>query len=541
MAQKDPETLEIRPSELLQLLERVQGVLPSSDYEVLALLVKTFLELIQVLENKKASIARLRSILFGAKTEKTRNAAGKDRDGGGKARRKKKKKKKKRKGHGRNGVDAYPDAKKIPVAHETLKAKQICPGCSKGKLHCLPSGKELRIKGQPLLEATVYEQERLRCALCGLVFTAKLPKEAGTKKYDEAAGGIIAMLKYGMGLPFYRLEKFQDALNVPVPASVQWEIVEEMARRFDPAFRELIRQAAQAQVLYNDDTGMKVLDLAAKANGEDATEESTGGTNDKKRKGMYTSAIVATDPGYKIALYFTGHQYAGENLKDVLAHRAEELPAPIQMCDALLSRNLPGDLETIVANCIAHARRRFFEVEPQFPDECQHVLEELAQVYGVDELAKKSGLTAEERLELHQKESGPVMERLQTWLQAQLDEKKVEPNSGLGKAIKYFLNHWERMTLFLRKPGAPLDNNICERAIKIAILHRKNSYFYKTKRGAAVGDLFMSFIQTCRLNEVNPFECFIELQKNEAKMREKPWEWMPWNYKATLARGSPPG
>src|SRR5215831_4964418 len=95
--------------------------------------------------------------------------------------------------------------------------------------------------------------------------------------------------------------------------------------------------------------------------------------------------------------------------------------------------------------------------------------------------AQEQGLSPEERLRFHQDHSEPVMERLRAWLRAQFEEKRVEPNSGLGAAITYLLKHWTRLTLFLRQAGAPLDNNICERALKKAIRHRKNSLFYKTE------------------------------------------------------------
>ena len=123
------------------------------------------------------------------------------------------------------------------------------------------------------------------------------------------------------------------------------------------------------------------------------------------------------------------------------------------------------------------------------------------------------------------------MEKLKEWFDVQFEEKKVEPNSGLGYAIKYMLNHWNELTLFLRQPGAPLDNNVCERALKKAILNRKNALFYKTERGARVGDLYMSLIHTCELCGANPFDYLCTLRENSAAVAEQPALWMPWNYK----------
>jgi transposase len=238
--------------------------------------------------------------------------------------------------------------------------------------------------------------------------------------------------------------------------------------------------------------------------------------------------------GYRVALFFSGRRHAGENLAQVLKHRAEQLPPPIQMCDAL-SRNLPGELQTIVAHCLAHARRRFVDVYDRFPEPCRHLLESLAVVYRNDAVARKRRLSPEARLHLHQEASRPMMQELHDWLTRQLDEKRTEPNSALGGAIGYMLRHWDRLTLFLREAGAPLDNNVCERALKKAILHRKNSLFYKTRNGASVGDLFMSLIYTCQMNQANPFDYLTQLQRHAEALAASPERWMPWNYREAMA------
>jgi hypothetical protein len=237
-------------------------------------------------------------------------------------------------------------------------------------------------------------------------------------------------------------------------------------------------------------------------------------------------------------LFFSGRKHAGENLVDVLAQRAADLGPPIQMADAL-SRNLPADFKTILANCLAHGRRQFVDVAASFPEPCLYVLETLGKVYKHDAVARKRDLSPEERLHFHQAESGPLMKELKTWLTRQFEERLVEPNSGLGKAISYLLKHWKKLTLFLREPGAPLDNNVCERALKRAILHRKNALFYKTQKGAHVGDLFMSLIHTCQLNGADPFDYLTALQRHAEALRSNPQAWMPWNYREPLEDPGP--
>ncbi|MCP4286723.1 MAG: transposase, partial [Gammaproteobacteria bacterium] len=262
--------------------------------------------------------------------------------------------------------------------------------------------------------------------------------------YDAASAAMIALLKYGSGMPFYRLEQLQGSCGVPLPASTQWEIAEQMADQIYPVYPELIRQAARGDVIHNDDTTMKILALMQENDQQDQSE----------RKGIFTTGIVSTINDQKIALFYTGRKHAGENLADLLQQRHSGLSPPIQMCDAL-SRNTSDAFKSILANCLAHGRRKFVEVALNFPEPCGYVIETLAQVYKNDQIAKEQDMTADQRLHFHQSESGPLMKKLQTWLNDQLDQNKVEPNSGLGQAISYMLNHWPALTLFLRVPKAP--------------------------------------------------------------------------------------
>jgi transposase len=176
------------------------------------------------------------------------------------------------------------------------------------------------------------------------------------------------------------------------------------------------------------------------------------------------------------------------------------------------------------------------EVADNFPAESKKALDIFADVYKAEAEAQKLGLSPAERLAYHQTHSEPRMKELEEWIAAQFAERRVEPNSGLGKALKYLENHWEKLTLFLRVVGAPLDNNVVERALKKAILQRKNSLFYKTENGAAVGDMFTSFIHSCELNEVNAYDYLIEVQKHADEASRNPAQWMPWNYRETLGK-----
>jgi transposase len=530
-----PERLNVTNEELEALLEGVRAPLGEASYQKLQAAIRTLSYVTELLETREATLEKLRRLLCHSSTEKTEKVlkqAGIETDDKKHTPPGEHTPKRKAPGHGRNSAAAYRGARKVEVPHGSLNAGDPCPdGQCGGKVYPQREpGVLVRIKGQAPIAATVYELEKLRCNLCGDMFTAAAPEDAGEEKYDETAASMIALLRYGSGFPWYRLEGLQENLGIPLPVATQCEIVKETAAQIQPVGDELIRQAAQGGVVHNDDTSMRVLSLD-----RDAASDADIAA---ERTGVFTSGIVSIGEGYRIGLYFTGRKHAGENLADVLKQRAAGLEAPIQMCDAL-SRNLPKlpeKLEIIIGHCLAHARRHFVEVTPHFPQECRFVLESLGEVYRNDETARAQCMASEQRLRFHQEHSGPVMEKLHIWLDAQFDERRVEPNSGLGAAISYLLKYWERLTLFLRQPEAPLDNNVCERALKKSILHRKNSLFYKTRNGARVGDLFMSLIHTCELNGADPFDYLNQLQRHAEELKQTPSEWMPWNYRATLAR-----
>jgi transposase len=549
-----PEIVEMVPSEFEELARRAeQGAFEPADYAKIGRVLKAYLYVLGLIETKKTTIERLRKLLFGAKTEKTANVVGRETRTNGAQEGEtgasapeaspaaRSDKKAKKPGHGRNGGQDYAGGTRVKVRHAMLKPGDLCPQCPGGKVYQMPSGTLIRLTGQPPVAATIYELEKLRCNLCGEIFRAKPPAEAGAEKYDASAVSIVAMMKYGLGFPFHRLDRMQEDLEIPLPASTQWEIVAAGYESLTPVHEEFIRQAAQGELVHHDDTNVKILELmgdGAKQKAFDDSREENGADGvDPERKGLFTSGVVAVSGEKRIALFLSGRRHAGENLVEVLRQRAAELPPPIQMCDAL-SRNMPSELKTIVANCLAHGRRQFVEVNEQFPDECRYVLEALKQVYHNDAVARKDNLSAKDRLLFHQTHSSPVMENLRDWLKQQFDDHLVEPNSGLGAAINYLRKHWEKLTLFLRVAGAPLDNNICERALKKAILHRKNSLFYKTQNGAKVGDLYMSLIHTCELNNVNPFDYLTELQRHADDVASAPAAWLPWNYHLQLGRGT---
>jgi len=526
-----PEKIDISPQELEALLERVEsGSLAPGDFELIKAMAETISFLSSAVDKKGAQLARMLRALFGSKSEKAEAVLGDDTDRAGEKKETGEEEKKKRRGgNGRRAASEYTNAETVVVPHSSHKPGDSCPKCEDGVLYEQKEPSRIvRVRAETPIKATIYELQRLRCGLCGETFTAERPEGVGEAKYDESVVALIALLKYGMGLPLYRLDKLQAALGVPLASSTQWDILEKNIERYRPVVDELCREAALGDVVHNDDTSVKVLDLMGKRREKNPPDDS-------KRTGMYTTGIVSRRGERTIALYFSGSRHAGENLDRLLALRPHGTKPPVQMCDGL-SHNAPAEAETLLGNCLVHGRRRFVEVIENFPDEVRHVIEELGKVYEVDERAREEKLSDRDRLRLHRRESGPRMKKLKRWLDALVEEKKVEPNSSLGDAIEYVTKRWDELTLFLREPGAPLDNNIVERALKRAILHRKNSLFYKSQKGAEVGDSFMSLIHSTELAGENPFEYLHAIALHATRASEAPSEWMPWNFREALER-----
>jgi len=538
MDEKAPETIKMNEEEFGAFKKRLeQSRLSSDDQNLILQIFQAMRWLNQQLETGRITIARLKRLIFGAKTESRENIL-KDNEGnpadstaapeGGDPG--KSDDKTPKPGHGRNGHEDYPGAEKIFCTHPELKPGDVCPKCGKGKLHnSVKPGVFIRFTGSPLISAMIYFTQKLRCGLCGEIYEAPLPQGVKAEKWDETADTTFALSRYGYGFPFFRLEKFQDAVGVPVSDSVAFERAENVADCSFAVYRHILCKAAGGELIEYDDTTARILELMK----ENKTRDPT-----KDRVGMFTTAMISRVEGKEIALFFTGRNHAGENIVDLLKKRTPGLAPPKLMFDGS-SMNPPKEFEALLGNCLGHARRTFIDLADQFPQEIRYVIDIFAGIFHFDAVAKEKGMNDDERLKFHQEKSGPLIEALKTFCRDQIENKKTEPNGPLGKAIKYMEKRWDKLTLFLQVPGAPLSTNTVERAIKTCVLHRKASLFYKTLHGAAIGDILMTLIQTTVKAGENPFQYLNELQRHRREAKENPEAWLPWTYKTTLAKLSP--
>jgi transposase len=438
-----------------------------------------------------------------------------------------------RPGDGRLEAEAYAGAARVVCHHEALAVGQRCPVCGQGRLYGVPPGVEIRMDGNALLSAIRYEVERLRCAACGQVFTAPLPDEAGAEKYSPRARAVLAIGRYYLGLPLYRLQGYQAMLGVPVADATQWDQIEKVGDCSYVVFAYLERLAAQGELIYQDDTAVRMLSLIGEHLRIRAQAEAMGLSRPKERTGMSTTAFVVQVGEQTICLSYSGRAHAGENLAALLTQRAADQGKP-RVMSAALATNAADEEALMRCHCLAHGRRQFSDLEDVFPQEWQVVIEALKQVFDHDEQARDEQMSPEARLAYHRDYSGPIMDDLKRWLDTQCADRLVEPNSSLGKAIVYMQGHWETLTRFVSAAGAPIDNNLVERALKLFIRQRKNSLFYKTEHSAYIASVLTSLIATCLHAGVNALEYLVALQEHRTEVCRNPAAWLPWNYHAHL-------
>jgi transposase len=542
MKDNDEELPTTDAAQIERLIERFkQGRLELGDAQLIEKLLRLLLTIISLLQGRNSTLLRLKEFLFGGKKRKPdsdksedsgeEQASGsKEKDSTGSPKESacrlmtegdSETDRPKRRGHGRLPAAAYTGAKLVKLKHEEMRAGDPCtnPDC-RGHLQLLSAPRiKIYLTGQPLITATRYEREDLRCSDCFSHYLAKLPDGVKEEeKFDETADVGIVLSKLMAATPYYRRARMQASCGVPLPESVQFERLESVADRVLAVYLYLYRLAADGELFHIDDT--KVTILSCVEEDQHLTAEETRATQ--------TSGIVVKDnAGHQIVLYLSGRRHAGENLDMLLGLRGPELEIPIKVSDALAA-NGKKKAPTIDAKCWAHVDRKLKELEEIFPVECLIVLKTIRSIYRIDH--ETEGMSKQKRLAYHQSMSGPLLAQLEEWIEEQFGKRRVEPNSALGKALQYIRNHWKGLTRFLSHPGIPLDNNAVERALKKFVQWRKNSLFFKTEHGAAVSGILLSLIESCRLNGGNPWEYLLVLIRHKDEARRNPAAYLPWNY-----------
>jgi len=548
---KQPEDVHLSREEGEARLERIeQNALSTEDRQLLVKLLTFYFWLLFALREAKLSLKRIKALVFGEKPKKPKPPSSGGATGNGRPGEEvgptsaapgessspaslPSEKKSPPPGHGRHGAEVYRAAQTVECRHEELAVGERCPACGRGTWYRLLPGVEMRLDGNALLSAVRYELEKLRCSACGQIFTASVPVAAGAEKYTPRARAVLALARYYLGLPWYRLEGLQAVVGVPVPDATQWDQVEHVGDCTYPVFQQLEKRAAQGEGIFQDDTPQRILALSEENQQARARAQAQGKTKTDERTGRQTTALIVQVGEHRICLYYTGRRHAGENLGALLTKREPGRDKPLVMSDAL-SSNKAGEDDLIRCHCLAHGRRKFSELDEAFPAESAVVVNALKDVFDHDEYTRAEQMPAQERLAYPQRKSGPIMKRLKRWLEEQTAQGLVEPNSSLGKAIAYLLDHWETLTRFLHEPGAPLDNNLAERALKLAIRQRKNSLFYATEQSAYIASILTSVIASCVQAGGKALDYLVAVQDHRQEVVANPGAWLPWNYEAAL-------
>ena len=423
---------------------------------------------------------------------------------------------------GRIAHEAYSEDESIVVSLNYTRGDR-CPQQCGGKLYALGSGVVVRLAGQSFAKVTKYYLEKLRCNVCGYYLSAKLPATVAKDKYTASFKAQLAMMKFYLGVPYYRLARHQAMLGCPLPDSTQWQLIEKLGSYCYGLFYYLQSLAANGALVYNDDTHLKILD----------TIKQIKQASDPKRRGMVTTCVIGEHDGHQIVFYLNGLLHSGENLDVLLATRDDEKQPILQMSDALPA-NTPKQVATLACYCLSHGLRKFDELKEFFPNECIPVLRELSRVFAIDK--KTRAMDDKTRLTYHQTHSRPILFALYEMIETLLAAPKTEPNNDLAIALRYLKNHWVKLTRFLSVPGAPICNNLVERALKLAIRTRKNSLFYKTTYSASLSGIITSLIATCELAQADPIDYLTVLQTYPTAIRQSPQAWLPWNYRTSLDR-----
>ena len=431
-----------------------------------------------------------------------------------------------KKGHGRNSADAYQGADIVEVEHPELNPGDTCPAeACDGRLYEMSEpGVLISVTGAPLASATRYNLQKLRCAICEIIYTAPLPDGVSDKKYDANFIAMLMINKYFMSVPLYRQDRLQNHLGIPLPASTQWDLMVGFEPMLKALYKALSQDAANGLALCYDDTSAKIMSEIKAAK--------TAEKGEKNKHTCFTTGIVSLHEDHHTYLYITDNRTAGKCIADIMTMRNAKLDPPIMMCDAL-SANIPQGIADdlyILCFCLVHARRQFYELPNGYDDVADKVIGLIGSIY--DNEAHTKGNSREKRLAYHQEKSTPVMEELKLYLEEQQAE--FEPNSVAGKAIEYILSRWTQLSQFLRHPHAPLDTNIVERALKLVIQVRKSSMFYKSLSSASFASYVQSALYSAAQNEINPCEYMCALMENEHAVIQNPKRWLPWNYKKTL-------
>lgn len=388
----------------------------------------------------------------------------------------------------------------LPIVEETVELpsqERVCPACE-GTLEAMGEQAEESEEITVVQRRFVLVQRRrlkYRCRCNSAVVTAPAPlRLIPGGRYSPEFAVEVAISKYLDHLPLQRQSGIMARQGLNVSSQTLWDQIEALARVLTPSYEALHARVLSAPVVHADETHWRLTTRQESSKwwvwsvaSRQAVFYRLCGTRSAKaaRKILsgYTGTVMCD--GYKA--YQT---LANEGAKTDRAGPRMEL-----------------------AHCWAHARRKFVEAEANYPLPCGQALELIGELFRIER--KVPAVEVPEgpevldlRLELRRKDSAPALEELRAWAEQTLPV--ALPRSGLGKAIRYLLGHWEGLTRFLEDPRIPLDNNLAERELRGVVIGRKNHYGSRSQRGTEVAAIFYSLAESAKLVGQDPHAYLIE-------------------------------
>lgn len=533
---EQPDIIEIYRHDLASLMTRVETAiehdlaLSIEDMKLLLSAITTLCTLQAKMEQDDVTLHKLRKLLGMIKQSEKRRSD--DTDTSKNSQRRKQNKQTNQKKNARRKKQSAPPT----VVHHKITHHQKggpCPECQRGKLYKFDPATLLRVTGHARYEATRHVVEQMRCNACQVVYKAPLPESVledgdANQKYGYSARSLMVIDKCYSGLPYYHQGNLASIFGCAISASTIFDQCEQVSNAVMPVFYELQRQASGAKQFLLDDTRHRILTQ------QPELRDKPHGKGQQLRTGVYTSGLIACcHDGHEIILFETSLGHAGEHLDALLSKRDASLPPPLTMSDALSSNSVTKALVK-TCYCNSHARRQFYDLEKLYPKDIGWVLDQYGLIWEHEARIQEERLNDEQRLTYHQQHSLPVMQSLRDWATQKQTSEAFEEHSALGKAIFYFLKHYEKLMMFCVEPGALIDNNRMEEKLKLVIRGRKTSHFYKTPTGAGVANVLISLIATADQAEENIFDYLQALQKNQSHVKLNPAHWLPWTYRETL-------
>ncbi len=433
--------------------------------------------------------------------------------------------------HGRRAAAGFERLQTAHHQHTLLHPGESCPSCRAGRVYKYRPDEFTTVSGQAPLVATRHTVDTLRCNSCLAVFKAPIPEswtDDGVEErtlYTHSAVAMVVYYRFFAGVPMHRQDRLQRALGVPVPDASIWDMCERFADVATHVVRVLSRLASDAPLFYGDDTGATILDTRSKV------KKRRGSDKEDRRTGCHTTCVIAvTADDHAISLFNTGIHHTGEVMDALVEDRQDGLHPPLFMGDCV-SSNVITTAVVIYAGCNAHAVRRFKALADRYPEQAGAVLEHYGAIYANEDHCRASGLVGEARRDYHEQHSRPHLRTICELGEDLIEARKMEPNSDLAAAFSYVRENERRLSAFTRHPGAPLDNNRCERELKLCIQLRDTARFFRNTIGSGVADSILTLGATASAAGVNLPEYFATLLRNRADVRAHPEDWLPWRYR----------